>query len=240
MIRFWLPIFTIAFTAPAMAQSGGEEGAVVRFLGERQMPGVARVVMVGEKGPAGEPFAVPLNHLTDPMPAPARTFSLRAAPDEGADAAGAAGAGGAEVARVGLPEEGRKFIVLLLPDAQRRFRPVVLRADDQRFRPGDVYFHNLSTASIIGKIGARQFDLEPGKGRIETPRPDGDRPFIDVAFGQRLEGNQAKILSTTRWPIDDRVRGYVFFFVDPVTKRLTYRAVDEFVPPEPPANADAP
>lgn len=236
MTRFWLPILTIALTVPAFGQTGGDERAEVRFLAERQMPGVAQVVMVGEKGPVGKPFALPGNHLSEPLAAPARTFSLQSVPEGVAED----GAGGTEVARIGLPAEGRRFVVILLPDANRRFRPLVIRTDDQSFRPGDIYFYNLSTASILGKIGAGKFELGPGKGRIETPRPDGDRPFIDVAFGQRMEGEEAKVLSTTRWPIDNRVRAYVFFFVDPMTKRLTYRAVDEFVPPEPPANADAP
>ena len=39
--------------------------------------------------------------------------------------------------------------------------------------------------------------------------------------------------STTRWPVDDKQRSYVFFFINPATKRLDYRAVDEFVEPEP-------
>jgi hypothetical protein len=231
MTHFWIPILLIALSVPAIGQSGADERPEVRFLAERQLAGVEQVVITGEKGPVGTPFAPPLNHLTEPMPAPARAFTLQAAP--GADG------GGAEVARISLPAEGRRFIVILLPDAQRNFRSLVIRADDQGFRPGDVYFHNQSTATIVGKIGARPFEIEPGKGRIETPRPDGDRPFIDVAFGYRVEGEQARVLSTTRWPIDNRVRGYVFFFVDPATKRLTYRAVDEFVPPDPPAN-DAP
>jgi hypothetical protein len=32
-----------------------------------------------------------------------------------------------------------------------------------------------------------------------------------------------------RWPLDEQIRSYVFFVQDP-TGRITYRAVDEFIP----------
>ena len=67
----------------------------------------------------------------------------------------------------------------------------------------------------------------------ETPAPEGAKPYIDVAFGQRFEG-QTRILNSTRWPVDNRNRGYVFFYFDAQGKRVTYRAVDEFVPPDEP------
>jgi hypothetical protein len=37
-----------------------------------------------------------------------------------------------------------------------------------------------------------------------------------------------KALPTTRWPEDPLARFYVFFYMDPETKRIAYRAVDEF------------
>jgi len=38
----------------------------------------------------------------------------------------------------------------------------------------------------------------------------------------------------TKWPESKHMRYYVFFYNDPKTKSITYRAVDEFVPKKKP------
>jgi hypothetical protein len=124
--------------------------------------------------------------------------------------------------------------VLLIPATTGGYKPVVISSGDPSFKPGDVYFYNHADKPVLGYVGTAKFILEPAKG--QTLRPAGAKPekYYDVGFGVReKEGDRA--LSTTRWPVDDKIRSYVFFFVNPGTKRLDFRAVDEFVPPEKPA-----
>ncbi|PAW75755.1 MAG: hypothetical protein B9S38_00585 [Verrucomicrobiia bacterium Tous-C4TDCM] len=214
-------LFALALTVVAHAQDAGGSGLTVRFLAERAPGNLGKVVLAAEKA-RSEPFELPINHLSDPRVAPARVFSIR---PEAKDLS---------IADVTLPDAGKSFIVLLIPAVAGGYQPVVISAEDPDFKPGDVYFYNHADKPVLGYVGTSKFILAPAKG--QTLRPAGAKPekYYDVGFGVReKEGDRA--LSTTRWPVDDKIRSYVFFFVNPGTKRLDFRAVDEFVPPEKPA-----
>ena len=60
-------------------------------------------------------------------------------------------------------------------------------------------------------------------------RPEGARPenFYDIAFATRGDEGD-RILSTSRWPVDEQIRNYLFF-IQNSAGQITYRAVDEFV-----------
>jgi hypothetical protein len=201
------------------AQESGKSDLKVRFLAERAPANLGQVeLLAGKVRSAG--FKLPVNHLSEVQSAPARAFSVCQSGKE------------TPLAAVTLPESGKAFIVLLIPAASG-YKPVVVPSDAS-FKPGDVYFYNHSDKPVLGYVGTAKFILEPGKG--QTLRPEGAKPekYYDVGFGVReKEGDRA--LSTTRWPVDPQQRSYVFFFVNPKTNRLDFRAVDEFVPPEKPA-----
>lgn len=214
MIRTLL--FTAAFAClPSLTVA--QNGPKLRFLAERVPAKLGEVEMVAEAGRSAA-FKLPTNHLSMPQDAPARAIALVQSGKE------------APLAKVVLPDEGDSFIVLLIPGEQG-FDPVVLADGNQNFRAGDVYFFNHAREKVLGAVGKTRFTLAPGKGT--TLRPEGAREegFYDVAFGvEEKEGN--RMLSTTRWPVEEQVRSYVFFFVNPTTKRTDFRAVDEFVVPQ--------
>lgn len=213
-MRILLPaIAALATLAPVHAQAPG--GAKVRFLAERTSSKIAEVEMLSEETRSGA-FELPTNHLSQPLDAPARAFQLVPA---GKDT---------PLAKIALPAEGKAFIVLLVPGAEG-YEPVVIADKNPDFRPGDVYFHNHARKKILGFVGKSRFSLAPGKGRFVRPTGARDEGFYDVGFGVvEKEGNRT--LSTSRWPVEERMRTYVFFFVNPTTKRTDFRAVDEFVP----------
>ncbi len=215
-----LPFLTLALSALAPAQEAGRGDLSVRFLAERSPGDLGEVVLAADKA-RSEAFVLPTNHLSEPRVAPARSFSVRPVAKD------------VSIADVTLPENGKSFIVLLIPATKGGYTPVVISAEDPAFKPGDVYFYNHANKPVLGYVGTAKFLLAPAKG--QTLRPTGAKPekYFDVGFGVReKEGDRA--LSTTRWPVDDKIRSYVFFFVNPATKRLDFRAVDEFVPPEKP------
>ncbi len=193
----------------------------VRFLAERVPAELGQVMIAAEKA-TSVAFDLPVSHLSVPVPAPARAFTVRSESK------------GVTLASVQLPEDGKSFVVLLIPAEKSGYKPVVISANDPKFKPGDVYFYNHADRPVLGYVGTAKFVLGPAKGT--TLRPAGAKPegYYDVGFGVReKEGDRA--LSTTRWPVDAQIRSYVFFFVNPKTKRLDFRAVDEFVAPEKPA-----
>ena len=212
-----LPILLLLLVPVCHAQQTGGGKLMVRFLAERAPKDLGEVVLATEKSKSAG-FGLPVNHLSEPVEAPARAFSVRTGEKDVA------------LASVKLPEDGKSFIVLLVPNPKGGYKPVVIAANDPAFKPGDVYFYNHADRPVLGYVGSAKFVLPPSSGK--SLRPAGAKPegYYDVGFGVReKEGDRA--LSTTRWPVDPQLRSYVFFFVNPTTKRLDFRAVDEFVPP---------
>lgn len=215
-------ILLIALLLPPLAASAQDSagGVTIRLLAERVPNDFGQVVLIaGEK--AGDPFDLPVNNLTEPMAPPARSFGIRPV------------AGSAPLATVNLPESGRSFIVLLIPSPTGGYKPVTIPAADPSFKPGDVYFYNHADKTVIGYVGTATFNLPPGRGQTLRPTGAKEGTYYDVGFGVReKEGDRA--LSTTRWPVEANLRSYVFFFTNPSTNRLDFRAVDEFVTPPAP------
>lgn len=215
MIR--LLVVSLLLSTGLFAQSPPSKDLQVRFLAERSPKEISQVVMaVGDS--RSEAFDLPSNYLSTPFTPTARAFSLRAVKPDVA------------LASITLPEDGKSFIVLLIPAKEGGFKPIVIRSDDPTFKTGDVYFYNHCSKVILGYVGTAKFTLDPEKGMVLRPTGARAEGFYDVGFGVREEqGNRT--LSQTRWPVDDKVRSYVFFFVNPTTTLLDFRAVDEFIPP---------
>ncbi|MFD0895534.1 hypothetical protein KBB96_19630 [Luteolibacter ambystomatis] len=210
-------LFLLLLTVTGLAAD--EKGRPrIRFLAERVPANAGQVALVaGDKRSAD--FALTTNHLSEPIEVPARTCQLRCKQPDVA------------IANLQLPESGDSFISLLVPASGGGYQAIVIPADTQAFKAGDVYFYNHSDQTILGYVGSSKFTIAAEKGQIIKPEGARAEKFYDVGFGVHAEtGN--RVLSTTRWPVDERSRSYVFFFKNPSNGRLDYRAVDEFVPPE--------
>lgn len=191
----------------------------VRFLVER-LPGNLGQVTLASGETRSEPFDLPMNNLSAPRTVPERRFDLWSVERD------------RSLGAVRLPEEGGSFVVLLLPRSTGVFEPVVMPFDGDTFRPGNFYFHNNTKKTVLGYVGTARFSLKPGEGRVLEPEGARKEKFYDVGLGVREEGGD-RVLTTTRWPEDNRTRFYVFFYKDGRTGRITFRGVDEFVmPPE--------
>ena len=201
----------------AMGQSRSSDAQpTVRFLAERSNEQIGQVQMAAGEA-AGEAFDLPTNHLSTARPAPARAFILRTVDKQ------------LPLAQIKLPEQGKAFIVLLIPSPKGGFSTEIISSNDPSFKGGDVYLFNHSNRPVIGYVGTARFLLDPSKGRVLRPAGAKDNAYFDVGFGVREEqGDRA--LSSTRWPVDPQARSYVFFFVNPKTNRIDFRAVDELVP----------
>jgi len=101
--------------------------------------------------------------------------------------------------------------------------------DNPNFKAGDIYLNNNANKTVLGLVGTSKFLLKPGLGTVLRPKGAREERFYDVRLGvKEAEGN--RVLRQTRWPKSEHMRFYVFFYTDPKTKRVTLRAVDEFVP----------
>lgn len=195
--------------------SARERNLEVRFLAERIPNDLGPVALVAEEV-RSDPFDLPMNNLSLPQKPPARAFRVLATDHN------------RNIATVLLPDEGDSFVALLVTSPKGGYEAVVMPYANPKFRAGDIYFHNLADKTVLGHVGTAKFELPAGKSTVVTPR--GARPgkFYDVGLGVR-ETDGDRVLTTTRWPEDKLARFYVFFYVDPQSARITFRAVDEFV-----------
>lgn len=221
MIRCLTPIVVVL---SAIAHAGPlSKGALeVRFLAESAPADLGQIALVADKK-RSTPFDLPVNNLSAPQTPPARLFSVWAVDKN------------VSLATVTLPDDGKSFIVLLVPSPKGGYSPVVMNAGDPSFKPGDIYFHNHADKTVLGYVGSAKFTLAPAQGTILRPQGARAEKFYDVGLGVR-EAEGDRVLCTTRWPEDDQSRFYVFFYLNPNTNRVAYRAVDEFVPPVVPEN----
>lgn len=214
MIRFLVTV-SIALAQLTHAEPGAKGEPEVRFLAQSAPADLGQIALATADA-RSEPFDLPVNNLSQPQKPPARLFSVWSV------------ARNMSIGTVALPEEGDSFIALLVPSPKGGYSPIVMRADDPGFKPGDIYFHNLADKTVLGFVGTAKFVLAPGRGKVLTPKGARAEKFYDVGLGVR-EKEGDRVLAQMRWPEDPFVRFYVFFYLDPKTKRIAYRAVDEFV-----------
>ncbi len=207
---FMLPI---PLSGQEMGKSGNSS-IMIRMLAMVVPPELGKVYLISDDVRTPE-FDIPVNNVSEPMKVFRRILILK---DSKKDAI---------LCNIMLPEEGKRFVIVLAPAKNSGYTAHVIRTDDLSFRKEDCFFGNFTHKSILGKLGTSKFLLESGK--VAVYRPEGARSgnFYDIAFATRgAEGD--RILSTSRWPVDNQIRSYVFFIEDPVG-HISYRAIDEFV-----------
>ena len=208
-------LFSLAFPLFAQVPAKEDKGDIrVRLLAIVAPPELGQVYLLsGEtKSPA---FDLPTNNVSDPITVTLRALQLKMSSKD------------TNLATITLPESGKRFVVILIPIAAGGYLPYIIRTDELAFKKGDCFFLNLSHKTIFGKLGTKDLLLEPGKSTIARPTGARKENYYDVAFASR-EGTEERILSTSRWPVDEQIRSYLFFFED-ASGSITYRAVDEFV-----------
>jgi len=216
-------LLMLAAILPAAAQSETSapkrDMVAVRVLAEVIPDDLGTVYFAA--GEAHTPaFDLPANNVSEPVPVPGRALVLKTS------------AKNLPLCAFNLPDEGKSFVVIFSPAKSAGYRAEAVRTDSPAFKPGDVFFLNRSEQTILGKLGSKPLVLAPGKSAISRPEGATNGAYYDVAFAAQTDGGN-KILSTVRWPVDERVRSYVFFVQD-ANGRVTYRAVDEFVPKDKP------
>jgi hypothetical protein len=219
MLRIFLSVITAAIvvaSAPA-AEREAAKGVEVKFLAQVIPNDLGKVVLANADS-RSEPFDLSMNNLSPAQVPPARLFSVWSVEKN------------VSLATVQLPEEGGQFIcLLLLKPGEPGYTTVLMPAADPKFKAGDVYFFNNANKPVLGFLGTAKFALNPGKSAVVTPRGGKER-FYRIGLGvSEPEGN--RLIKTMKWPKSKQTRYYVFFYVDPVKNRVTYRAVDEFIIP---------
>jgi len=207
------------FIPPAEAQSSKAKKLMVRYVAQVAPKNLGPLIMVGGEEVVSPAFDLPQNNLSEPLVAPARSFRLQTEAKK------------LELAKVSLPEGGNAFIILLVPAQKGGFTPVVIQDDGGGFRPGDFYMYNVSGKPIMSRVGTTEATIPNRSGKVVRPKGAKEGRYYDVLLGVR-EQTGSRVISSSRWPVQEQMRTYVFFFNNPQRGDVDFRAVDEFVPPK--------
>jgi hypothetical protein len=165
------------------------------------------------------PFVIPDNGFSAPVtpPASGNTLALGNAKDTPFRS----------LAAVKLPDAGKRFLVILLPDKDRTLRAIVVRADDPAFRPGQILIMNLAPETLAADLGGEKLAFPPGSQTIFRPQRKNDLANYQVRFYQAKEG-KPKLFAASLWPYFDAKRAFVFLHIDQASGSPTFRSIDEF------------
>lgn len=215
-----LPVALASFASFAFGQAPSPStrpAITLRLLAEVVPEDLGPVCLVAGEN-RSDSIEISANNVSEPVVVGARKLALKLSDKD------------LSLCSFTLPDAGKSFVVIFSPAKPAGYRAEVVRTDDPTFKRGDVFFLNRTDQTILGKLGTKPLVLAPGKSVISRPAGATDGAYYDIAFAARTDAGD-KILSTVRWPIDDQIRSYIFFVQDP-NGRVSYRAVDEFVPAE--------
>lgn len=207
---FSLLLFLISSVSAQTKSTSG--GIHVRFLAEQTPEGLGKVFLhLGEV--KSESFDLPTRFLSESVPVGARPMALKTVEKE------------VTLCSITLPETGGSFAVVLVAAKPAGYGAIFVRTDDPAFKAGDVFFINQSDKIVLGKLGTAPLVLKPGDTAKSRPTGPVDNAYYDIAFAVRSEKGD-KLISSSRWPIDNNLRSYLVFFND-AKGRTTFRAIDE-------------
>lgn len=165
------------------------------------------------------PFAIPDNGFSAPVTAPAGSAALALG--------NAKDSPFRSLATVKLPDAGKRFLVILLPDKDQALRAIVVRADDPAFRPGQIMIMNFAPEILAADLGGEKFTFKPGSQTIFRPQQKNELTNYQVRFYQAKDG-QPKVFAASLWPYFDAKRAFVFLYMDGAAGTPTFRSIDEF------------
>lgn len=217
----------LACLLPAFAQEGNsaqkksDSGVQVKFFAEGVPANLGTVfLLTGETKSA--PFDLPVDFMSPAVEVPARAMILKTSAKE------------IPLCTITLPDTGKAFAIILVAAKPAGYKPIVVRTDDPTFKSGDVFFINRSVKTVLGKLGTTPLILKPGEALKSRPAGAKENAYYDVTFATRDETGD-KLISSTRWPIDQLLRSYLIFFTS-ANGKTSYRAVDEYMTPPADAN----
>ncbi len=203
----------------------GSKGSLIRFTAFGIPTNDVKYVL-SAGGKPGEAFGIPGNGFTLPLPLPtsdsATFLGLPVEPKGGEDEPGFK-----PLVKLPLPESGKRFLGIILPDSNKKLRCIIINADDPGFRPGNVMILNLAPEAIAAELGDEKLMFRAGSRTIFKPTRKGELANYQVAFYHSKDG-KPKRFAATLWPYFDKKRAFVFFFLDPENGRPSYRSIDEF------------
>lgn len=133
------------------------------------------------------------------------------------------------LARVVFPTPGGRQLAVLFPTGRDapRLLGYGMSDDPTRFAAGGRRIFNLTSRTIVARLGQQRATLRPQSGMDVGPIATGDKlQFVPVEIGYLRDG-AVQPLTATRWAHDPVQRTVVFLYEDPADGRVRIQACSE-------------
>lgn len=133
------------------------------------------------------------------------------------------------LARVAFPSPGGRQMAVLFPTGRDnpRLLGYGMSDDPTRFTGGGRRLFNLTSRTIVARLGQQRLTLKPQSGMDVGPIAAGDKlQFVPVEIGYLRDGAVLP-LTATRWAHDPVQRTVVFIYEDPAEGRVRIQACAE-------------
>lgn len=172
------------------------------------------------------PVALAVNQCSQPVRVTSRNLVLTPVMD---------GEGGkpGKSAKVVLPEGGREFVLVFLPmpeDQGGGYRVQAVDLPAERFKSGSYAFLNYSDTEIYCGLDNQKTIVPPAKAGILSPQqPEG---IVRAACYEKSgDGWGDHPFYSGRVPVQEGVRNLVLVSRNPVSKRIDFRGVADYLNP---------
>lgn len=133
------------------------------------------------------------------------------------------------LARVVFPSPGGRQLAVLFPTGREspRLLGYGMTDDPARFAPGTRRIFNLTSRTIVARLGRQRATLKPQSGMDVGAIAEGDKlTFVPVEIGYLRDG-EVQPLTATRWAHDPVQRTVIFLHEDPAEGRVRIQACSE-------------
>jgi hypothetical protein len=138
--------------------------------------------------------------------------------------------GNAELPEISLPIAGdeRKDLLLVFIPAEQSFKVIKVNTPLSRIRGGDRFIINATNKSLALKSGGdKPVFIDSGKSGLLRGPGGGEILSVPVLISLKEESDDWKLASTENWQFDPRFRRYLFAYISPRTRQLTFHGVAE-------------
>ena len=133
------------------------------------------------------------------------------------------------MAQVSFQSTLPRALAILFPTGKDRPKLLgyAMSDDLENFRPGYRRLFNLTSRTIVGRLGKRTATLQPRSVMDIGPIAEGDTlTFVPITLGYMKDGALLP-LTASRWAHDPTQRTVVFIYEDPADQRIRVQACSE-------------
>jgi hypothetical protein len=124
------------------------------------------------------------------------------------------------------PSEHKDLLLFFVP-ADKSFKVLKVSTPLTRIRGGDRYLVNATDGELAIKLGDKKpLRVAPGKAGL-VRGPGGSKLVTLPVLISRKDGEEWKLASTETWYLDPRFRKYLFAYVSPRSRQLSFHVVSE-------------